>query len=248
MLEGFYSTLSGMLVQQRTLNVLSNNITNIKTPGYRAERVVTTSFHEELAIRQERGEKINIGTIDPIHLVRDVITDKEPSSLVSSERPFDMAIVGDGYFNVQSGDQQYITRNGSFDMDDEGYLILPGMGRVLGEEGPIQVNGSSFTVTEDGSVFDENGEQIEKLLITRPPEDTQLEKFTNGMYVAPENAEPVEADNFSITQFALETANYDINKEYSLIMESQRAFQACSQALKMLDTVAQKAATQIASI
>lgn len=248
MLEGFYSTLSGMLVQQRTLNVLSNNITNVKTPGYRAERVVTTSFHEELMVRKENGKKTPIGTGDPIHMVADVITDKEPSSLEESDRPFDMALVGQGFFNIQSEDRSFLTRNGNFDMDEEGYLILPGAGRVQGQNGDILVGGSDFAVSDDGTIYSGLGEPIDRLKVTNIPEEEQLEKFVDGLYISPETAEDVDTMDFHVVQNALETANYDINQEYTQIMSAQRAFQACSSALKMLDSINQKAATQIGSI
>lgn len=250
MLEGFYSTLSGMLVQQRTLNVLANNISNIKTPGYKAERVVTTSFHEELMVRKEGGAKIPIGTSDPISMVEDIITDIEASSLESSEYPFDMAIVGRGFYNIQSEDRQFLTRNGNFDMDDEGYLVLAGAGRVMGQNGPIKVDTSDFTVTDDGTIINAEGNTIDRLKITELPDEdeVQLEKFANGLYVAPDNATDVPVEDFHVVQYALEAANYDVNREYTQVMTAQRAFQACSQALKMIDTLNQKTATQIGNI
>ena len=55
MLSGFYTAASGILNQQRTLNVLTNNISNAKTPGFRAERVVTETFDFELMTRIEKG-------------------------------------------------------------------------------------------------------------------------------------------------------------------------------------------------
>lgn len=249
MLEGFYSALSGMLVQQRTLSVLSNNIVNVKTPGFKEERVVSTTFHEELMNRTEKGVKTPIGKGDPIRLVEDVISDFEASSLVASERPFDVAIVGNGFFNIQTAEEnQYITRNGNFDIDEEGYLILAGAGKVLGENGPIQISSSDFSVLEDGSVLSADGTVLDKLLITQPAEGTQLEKFVSGLYVAPEDQQQVAPQDFVTAQYNIETANYDVNREYTLIMEAQRSFQACSSALKMLDSVSQKTASQIGSI
>ena len=248
MLEGFYSSLSGMLVQQRTLNVLSNNVVNVKTPGFKEERVISTTFHDELMVRTENGKKIPIGTGDPIRLVEDVVTNLESSSLEATNRPFDIAIVGNGFFNIATEDSQYLTRNGNFDIDTEGYLILAGAGRVMGENGNIQVSGSDFVVQPDGVVTQSDGTVIDKLLITQPEEGTQLEKFVNGLYVAPENLVPLDTDEFQTAQYNLETANYDINREYTLMMEAQRAFQACSSAFKMLDSISQKTATQIGNV
>ncbi|MFZ2538295.1 MAG: flagellar basal body protein, partial [Oscillospiraceae bacterium] len=80
MLEGFYSSLSGMLVHQRSLSVLSNNIVNVKTPGFKEERVVSTTFHDALMARKEKGVNVPIGKGDPIRLIEDVVSDLEASS------------------------------------------------------------------------------------------------------------------------------------------------------------------------
>lgn len=248
MLEGFYSSLSGMLTQQRKLSTLSNNIVNLKTPGFKEERVVTTTFKQELMARKENGKKIPIGTGDPIRLVEDVISDLNSSSLEQTNRPFDIAIVGNGFFNIEGENQKFLTRNGNFNIDEEGFLVLKGAGRVLGQEDPIQVSSSDFTVLSDGTVRDSEGMIIDTLFITQPDEGEQLVKFTNGLYIAPEEQEQLDVREYNTQQNHLETANYDINREYTLIMEAQRSFQACSSALKMLDSVNQKTATQIGSI
>lgn len=98
MLSGFYTAASGILNQQRTLNVLTNNISNAKTPGFRAERVVTETFDFELMTRIEKGNTQRIGLDSPIQLVRDVPTIFDTNSLVETGFPMDMAINGEGFF------------------------------------------------------------------------------------------------------------------------------------------------------
>ena len=102
MFSGFYTGASGVLNQQRTLNVLTNNIANARTPGFRAERVVTETFDFELMTRIEKGNTTRIGLDSPIQLVRDVPTIFDSNFLVETGYPMDMAINGEGYFNIQS--------------------------------------------------------------------------------------------------------------------------------------------------
>lgn len=248
MLEGFYTSLSGMLVHQRTLSTLSNNIVNSKTPGFKEERLVSTTFQEELMIRQEKGVNNPLGTGNPIRLVENVVSDMEAAALTETGRPFDIAIVGNGYFNVASGEQKYVTRNGNFDIDEEGYLILSGAGRVQGENGDILLSSSDFTVLADGTIYNADGDVVDKLMITAPPEGEELVKFTNGLYVATDTQTQLNAEEYQTAQNNLEMANFDVNRQYTLIMEAQRAFQSCSSALKMMDSISQKAASQIAAI
>lgn len=193
MLTGFYTAASGMLMQQRALNVIANNMANSETPGFKSERVVSTTFEQELLTRQERGNSGFIGKGSPVRLVQDVPSLFDPTLLQPTERPLDMAINGEGFFNIQSAEgEQYMTRNGNFDVDSEGYLCLNGGGRVLGKKGEIDLKGSSdFTVDEDGMVRDIAGRRIDTLYITKPVEGTQLAKFSNGMYQIDQNPQTV---------------------------------------------------------
>ena len=132
----------------------------------------------------------------------------------------------------------------------------------MGEEGEIDLKGSSgFTVDIDGTVRGVNGRAIDKMLITKPQEGTQLAKFSNGMYqidlnpqvvppVAGEPAapEPVAAavetvEMPNLRQGVLETSNISLQSEMAIMMEAQRSFQACSKALQAIDQINQKTVT-----
>lgn len=240
MLAGFYTAASGILTQQRNLNVIGNNMTNSQTVGYRSQRLVQSTFEHDYLTRFENNVYTGIGTGDPATLVDEVETNFNYESLKDSDSPFDMAVVGDGYFNIQGADRQYMTRNGNFNVDEEGYLVLEDVGRVLGQNGPIRVNGSYFTVTKDGYVFDKEYNFIDRLLVTRTADGSQLRKYPNGMF-STDRANIVE--NPTVYQYTLERSNVDMNQEYTRLMEAQRCLQACATGLSTIDTMNQKAAT-----
>lgn len=268
MSTGFYAAASGMLMQQRVLNALSNNMANTKTPGFKTERVVSSIFEHELLNRIENGNNL-IGVGAPVRIVQDVPTGfDDPSSLEQTERPFDMAINGIGFFNIRvpgegedAEDQIMMTRNGNFDVDEEGFLVLRGAGRVQGQEGDIEVGGSAFTVQPDGTVWNEKGAMVDKLYITAAKENTQLVKARNGLikvepnpvatpatiagltaYDSGEDAGVEEVENVDIRQGWLESSNVDMNREMSLVIETQRNFQTCAKALQIIDERNQKTA------
>lgn len=240
MLAGFYTAASGILVQQRAINEIGSNITNSQTVGYRTRRVVQSTFEHNLLTRFENGRYTEIGEGDPCSLVDIVETNFDPNSLEETDFPYDMAIVGDGFFNVQGAERQYLTRNGNFNIDDQGYLVLDGIGRVLGESGDLYIGGSDFTVSQEGYVFDQNGRYVDKLLITQPDADADIYKFDNGMYIT-DNAQVVE--DATVYQKTLERSNVDMNLEYTRLIESQRTLQACATALSLVDTMNAKSAT-----
>ncbi len=240
MLAGFYTAASGLLVQQRNVNVIGNNMTNSQTVGYRSQRVMQSTFEHNYLTRYENGVYKYIGQGDPATLVDEVETNFNYSSLEDSDNPFDMAIAGDGYFNIQGQNRQYMTRNGNFNIDEEGYLVLEDVGRVLGENGTLKINGSDFTVTKDGYVFDADNQYVDKLLITKVAQGSDLRKYPNGMF-STDRANIV--NNPDVYQFTLERSNVDMNQEYTRLIEAQRALQACATALSTVDTMNAKAAT-----
>jgi len=180
----------------------------------------------------------------------------DPSMLEETGRPYDIAIDGQGYFNIQAfadeeGNEgaQYLTRNGNFDINEQNQLVLPGVGLVMGKNGPIELETSDFIVQSDGSIYDGTGRLIDTLLVTIPPEGTEIEQVQNGLFQTENMEANLEVgDETNLVQGRIERTNIDLNREYSMVMEAQRAFQACSTALQIIDRVDQKAATDIAGL
>lgn len=254
MLRGFYTAASGILMQQRKINVLTNNIANSETPGYRASRVVSSTFEQELMTRLEGSNTKNIGSTAQIQVTSEVPTRFDPSSLEETGRPLDFALEGEGFFNVQAEDadgnatQTYLTRNGDFELDAAGRLTLKGVGVVLGQKGPIELKDTKFTVTANGGVYDSKGKYVDKILVTIPPEDTKISQQANGLYTTADAQTNITATGTLVRQGMLENSNIDLNREYTLVMEAQRALQASSSALQIIDGIDQKAASQIAAL
>lgn len=274
MYQGFYTIASGILMQERAISVLSNNLVNVNTPGYKASRLISTTFEEQL-LRVENGKDVRIGTTVPITIVSEAPTRYDSDSLVQTDRPMDIAINGEGFFRIRAAAVQvnenpedadatdfenaetamteegavYLTRNGNFDIDEEGFLVLRGVGRVLGRRGEIDLGGSSsFTVDANGEIYGANGQYIDTLDIVVPGEDESIERVGNSLFQFAGEATGRAAENSTLVQKWLEKSNLDMNREYTMMMEAQRAFQSCSTALQILDKVNQQAAAQIAAL
>lgn len=255
MATGFFTAASGMMMQQRTLNVIANNMANANTPGFKAERVVSTTFQQELLTRQQGYNRTVIGTGDAVKVVEDVPTQFDETLIKTTGRPFDLAVQGEGFFVVKDAEgKQYLTRNGQFDIDEEGYLILPDVGRVQGSRGDVKIDGADFTVGSEGSVYNTKGRLVGSLQLISASPEAALEKFPNGLFQVPggegqpgETAGLSEVASPNISQGMLEASNTNYNREVALLMETQRTFQSCSKALMMIDEIEQRAAN-IASL
>ncbi|MDL2294129.1 flagellar hook-basal body protein [Ruminococcaceae bacterium OttesenSCG-928-D13] len=241
MLQGFYSAASGMLQQQRHLNVIANNLANVKTAGFKVNRLVSTTFEQELLMRLERNNSAPIGTGEPIRIVDEVADLWTTGGYTETFRVFDMGITGYGFFNVQAENgNTYLTRNGQFALDEEGYLELRGQGRVLGVGNqPIRVNVDDIIVDEFGNITNsENGLPIGQLLITAPVDGTDIEEQRNGMYTA---AQVAVVEEPGVVQGAYENSNVDMSEELQAMIMAQRNFSSASQALQFIDATYAKA-------
>ncbi|MEG0614674.1 MAG: flagellar hook-basal body protein [Oscillospiraceae bacterium] len=243
MYRGFYVTANGMINYQKVINTASNNIANSSTAGYRSDKVDPTTFDRRLLLL--RGEENTTGTIE-YKTVDNMKTDLTQGSFEFTSSRLDMAIDGNVYFNIEGKDgEEMLTRNGQFNLDDEGYLALGTSGRVLGEDGPIQIGTADFAVAEDGTITTSEGDTY-KLLLSHIDENGDVIKSGDNLFTSEDAGEIPEGEEYKILQGAYERSNVDYSKEITSVMEAQRSFEACSQALKMIDTINQRTASEIA--
>ena len=159
MADGIYTALAGSIVQDRNLEVLSHNLANVNTPGFKAERV---AFEEVLTNEVEKNPDLR-----SVRLTNSGL-DTRPGALVLTENPFDAALEGDGFFSVQTPRGVMYTRRGVFDVNVNGELVTQEGQRVLGESGgPIKIpEGSSLWIEEDGTAWSDL-EMLDRLKIVR---------------------------------------------------------------------------------
>ncbi|MFA9379949.1 MAG: flagellar hook-basal body protein [Acetanaerobacterium sp.] len=256
MVRGFYTLASGMLTMQRKLDTISNNVANVQTAGYKKKLLTSSTFDRQLLARIETENNKMIGKGAIVRYADELHTDYSQSSLSETDIPFDIALVGDGFFRLESPDETIetplLTRNGHFMLDDEGYLALSGGGRVLGESGPIQVITGKFAVDDDGYVYVEGDDSpVDRISLAFPTDNTNLTVYAEGLYIDnnPEQAEFGDtAYSTSFMQGKIENSNVDMAEETAALMEASRTFQTYSQAIAIVDKINAKSVTEIGRV
>ena len=253
MFKGFYMLTSGMLTQQRKLNTVSNNMANVSTPGFKKDTILTTTFEETLITRTGSTDKSGKTPLNETSMMR-VLDEKkinyEQGGFDVTGRPFDVAFVGEGFFEIKTprGDSVY-TRNGSFTLDEEGYLYLQHIGRVIGRDGePILLKTDKIRIEQDGSIFHEAGGMMGKLNVVNFVDYSQLEKTGEGMFLNPNGVNILPVEIPSLRWKMLERSNVSTMDEMVAMISSQRALQSASQILKMYDQLMQKASNEIGRV
>lgn len=258
MLRGFYSAASGMISQQRHQETLANNISNMSTPGYKADQSSLRAFPEMLI--QEMGNKklstrSPIGSLNTGVYVQDVTPNFQQGDIRETGITTDLALIsgvlpdetGDVFFTVQneSGDTRY-TRNGNFTTDGNGSLVTNQGYYVLDEAGnTIQTSGMNFTVEPDGML--QVDEENIPLGITYIENTHDLEKEGNDLFNG-EAAPLPENVSYTVEQGALENSNVDSLQSMTNMMQAYRMFETNQRVLKAYDDSMGKAVNDIGRI
>ncbi|MBO8130527.1 MAG: flagellar hook-basal body complex protein [Candidatus Marinimicrobia bacterium] len=219
--------------QEIKLDIISNNLSNVGTTGYKGNLV----FVELMEIEGKQLSNVKVK-----------LNFKE-GAIERTDNPLDFAINGRGLFAVQteSGEEKY-TRNGHFTVDSDGFLKTSDGYFVLGKGGPINVTidgvkPGKVEVSQSGEIY-VDGDYIDDFLIVDIDDYGLLEREANGYYVA-NNVDVVELENPIVTQGALESSNVNPIKEMINLITVQRYFESTQKALKSVDDQLKKAANNI---
>lgn len=247
MLKGFYNVTSAMLVQQRNLNVVGNNLTNISTAGFKQSRYTSSTFDDVMFNRVGNKDKSgmeNIGRISYIRATDEIYTNFNQGVPEPTDINLDWAIEGDGFFAIQRDDGVAYTRMGSFSLDEDGYLYLNGQGRVLDDQGqPILLNTDKIKCDDAGRIYTEDGDYLGRLGIYTFDDYGALEFDQQAMFTGGGQAQLM--DSPLVHWRYLERSNTDMVQQMTEMLTSERALQSAAQVARMYDTLMTKASTDL---
>ncbi|MCI8593392.1 MAG: flagellar hook-basal body protein [Lachnospiraceae bacterium] len=236
MFQGYYDLVSNMITQNRNMNIISNNISNVSTPGYKKDRLMQSTFRDELIYRYDRDGKTPVGTVSRVNTADERVTDHEKGGLRESASALNVALAGSGFFAIQTEDNGVVyTRDGSFNLDDERYLVLQGVGRVLGVGGqPIQLPTDRIGIDQQGNITSEDGfQRYGALQIVDFADYAQLTKITGDVFRT--QAAPQVATDPQVRQRMVESSNVSMAEEMTQMISGQRSLQSAAQILKIYD-------------
>lgn len=251
MLRGYYTSVNGLLNEERILNVITNNLSNTNTAGYKSDSAIPTTFHDNLLLLAN-GKRSETGTIRYRTLI-ETNTSLESGTFEQTNSRLDMAVMGSVYFNIQRRDtgEVLLTRNGQFNIDNEGYLSLGSAGRVIDENGePILLGTADFKVLEDGLIQVDDGREI-RLALTFLPDDSDVEKVDTNLMRPYEDVgwgNIPEGMVYRIRQGWYERSNVNIAAEMAKAMDANALFRANSQALQIINSINQLAVNNLMKI
>jgi flagellar basal-body rod protein FlgG len=241
---------TGLDAQQTRMNVISNNLANVNTTGFKRDRAV---FEDMLYQNvKQAGGQTDANSQAPTGLmlgtgVRIVATEKlhAQGNMVTTQNPLDLAITGDGYFQIAKGDGTLAyTRDGGFKLSATGQMVTSS-GALLQPAITIPNTASSVTIGRDGTVsigLAAGGSQVlGQLQIARFVNPSGLQSMGQNLMKetpasgAPQVLAPGVGGAGSLMQGSLEASNVNVVEEMVNMIETQRAYEINSKAISAVD-------------
>lgn len=252
MIRGWYTGASGMNAQQNRLDAISNNLANVDTTGYKRDISVSKSF-SELLLRRTNADGVYqtpFGSADAAPVIgklglgvetNENYTDFEQGSFKATDTKTDFAMGGQGFFAVQTPGGERYTRNGNFFLGKEGILETKDGYPVQGENGAIRLANDKFLVREDGKIYSQDGQEIDRLKVVRFDNERYLKKTGESFYTANDISGPAhiaEGDERPrILQGYTETSNVNVVNEMVQMIEVNRAYEANQKTITSEDSM-----------
>lgn len=172
--------------------------------------------------------------------------DARPGPIKPSGRDTDVAIMGRGFFEIQTADGPRYTRNGSFTLDAERRLTTPDGKPVVGDGGPLRLEGGEFTIAADGTVT-VDGQSVGRLKLVDFADPTRLEHMGDALLKAPADLapQPVPVEDTVVAQGHVEGSNVNPVDTLVAMIEAQRAFEIQSKVLQTEDELLGKSVNNL---
>ena len=260
-----------MRAQQWRLDAVGNNLANVNTDGYKRDQAAFKAFPELLMRRmKDDGQYLHpFGSADVAPIIgrlgtgvelNELFVSFEQGPLNETQSDFDIALDGKGFFAISTPWGERYTRNGSFHLGMEGYLLTKEGYQVLGENGPINIKANNFQIDKEGRIWVNAEYQDDpELLVAREHNtwndpvildtlkivdfelDRYLKKQGSSFYYDTEISGPamiMEAENRpAVLQGFIEAANVEPVREMVQMIEINRAYEANQKVIQGHDSM-----------
>jgi len=237
MIRGLYTATTGMMTQEKKLDIVMNNLSNASTVGFKQDALVSRSFADMMVERSGDSSIVQasreVGPLNNGIHVDQVYTNFTSGSLSETGSSTDLALTGDDFFVIGTSQGDRYTQSGSFTLDAEGYLATAEGDRVQGQNGAIRIGTADFAVDSQGWIS-AGGQTIDQLRRVGFTDTTGLRKEGGNLYSS-SGGQAAQAPDGQVRQGYLETANVDLADQMVSLIEIQRSYEINQRVIQIMD-------------
>ena len=251
MTRALYIGCTGMVNEQKRLDIVANNVANAATAGYKGENVTSQSFEDVLALKIRDNSEYYvdkpIGTMNLGVRLGEVYTDFGQGSMRHTGDNYNVAIEGKGFFEVRKGDEIRYTRDGSFKMDRDGYIVDADGNHLQGESGDIQVPlEETIFIDTYGGIYSD-GVYVDSIKLVDFENYDYLEKIGDTSYKPVDGAVEITGSGV-LHQGFVEQSNVNGVSEMVDLIAITRAYEANQKIIQGEDSLLEKTVNQIGRV
>ncbi|EDS77811.1 flagellar basal-body rod protein FlgG [Clostridium botulinum C str. Eklund] len=259
MIRSIYTAVSGLINQEAQQDVISNNLANATTVGYKKDDLVGKSFKDVMMHNYDkvvRGKHVknDIGMLSMGCKLDQTYTNFTQGALQSTDKKTDFALQGKGFFTVSRGGRNFYTRDGHFHVDRGGYLVNSTGDKVIGKNlrtgatEPINVmqggKPSKISCNDSGEMFVGN-DLAYKVQVVDFNNYEALSKEGDNLYTG---GNPNVIENTMVKQGYLEKSNINVMEAVSDMMMSMRNFESNQKLVQSLDETLGKTVNEVGRV
>ncbi len=248
MIKSLNTAENAMMLEQNRIDALANNLANVNTAGFKQilTRVaeVTPQGLPGVPLDSVSGNPTDPSRAPVLQMYHAL--DNRPGSVEPTGRETDVAIIGQGYFEVQTPGGTAYTRHGSFVLDAEQGLTTPDGLPIMGESGPVSLKGKEFSIANDGAIW-VDGKMTDRLKLVAFDDPTRLTHLGASLVVPQEGMESrsMDAAEVVVAQGHLEGSNVNPIRTLIAMIAAQRAFEVQSKVLTTEDEMLAKSVNSL---
>ena len=247
--RGLYIAATGMTSALVRQDLIANNLANVSTVGFKADRAVNETFADSLLYKMNgAGQQQVMGTLNYGTRVAGTITDFSQGSMRATEQPLDVALTGDGFFRIRTDDGSVAyTRNGQFTRSPEGFLQTSQGQFVLGPDNLPVFAGTSGdpVIRRDGAVFGPDGDALGQIGVATL-DVPNAKKVGDNMWIGAETGGLPATTQ--LRQGYVEASGVDSVKEMVEMITNMRAYESSQRAITAIDGTIDKAVNSVGTL
>ena len=243
MIDRLKHSMRALQMLMRNQEVTANNLANMNTPGFKADRVFFRSFMDQYEGR------------DVVSPTPHQTISMEQGAFEATGNQFDFAISGQGFFKVEYDGDSLLTRNGRFNLNNEGFLVDENGAFLQGQSGAVQIPtqlmdnendaaGLNIEVAKDGTVR-VNDRLIDRVGIVLPENIENLERRTNAYLAVPEDERVQIAPNAELVQGYYESGNVNPLTEMVDMTKNLQLFESQQKIMRTTDDILSQVTTRL---
>ena len=248
MIRSLNTAENAMMLEQNRIDALANNLANVNTAGFKQilTRVAEVTPQNPVGVTTESVSPNSLSPSRAPVLQMYHALDNRPGSVEATGRETDVAIIGQGYFEVQTPSGTAYTRHGSFVLNAEQGLTTPDGLPIMGERGPVSLKGKEFSIANDGAIM-VDGKLTDRLKLVAFDDPTRLMHLGASLVVPPEGMESrtLDAAEVVVAQGHLEGSNVNPISTLIAMIAAQRAFEVQSKVMTTEDEMLAKSVNSL---